>query len=107
MNRHQLLQAGMARAFGVPLLLAALKLDRLEDAVAVLARATEKRLVAEAVLHVAQGKTTFTRHFHTVSHDAMFLLGSISEPVCMTAVMTLFDRGALRLDDPVRTGVAH
>jgi CubicO group peptidase (beta-lactamase class C family) len=32
----------------------------------------------------------------------MFLLGSISKPINVTAVMTLFDRGALQLDNRVR-----
>ena len=31
----------------------------------------------------------------------MFLLGSISKPICVTALMTLFDRGAFKLDDPL------
>ena len=32
----------------------------------------------------------------------MFLLGSISKPLCVTALMTLFDRGEFQLDDPAR-----
>jgi CubicO group peptidase (beta-lactamase class C family) len=34
--------------------------------------------------------------------DAMFLLGSISKPINVTAVMTLFDQGKFQLDDPVK-----
>src|SRR6266849_4739004 len=34
--------------------------------------------------------------------DAMFLLGSISKPINMTAVMTLFDQGQFQLDDRVK-----
>src|SRR5204862_1302124 len=33
--------------------------------------------------------------------DAMFLLGSISKPINVTAVMTLFDQGKLQLNDRV------
>ena len=36
------------------------------------------------------------------SGDAMFLLGSITKPICVTALMTLFDRGDFALDDPLR-----
>ena len=32
----------------------------------------------------------------------MFLLGSISKPINVTAVMTLFDQGKFRLDDRVK-----
>jgi CubicO group peptidase (beta-lactamase class C family) len=32
----------------------------------------------------------------------MFLLGSISKPISMTALMTLFERGEFKLDDPVK-----
>src|SRR5438270_7391519 len=32
----------------------------------------------------------------------MFLLGSISKPINVTAVMTLFDQGKVRLDDRVK-----
>jgi CubicO group peptidase (beta-lactamase class C family) len=31
----------------------------------------------------------------------MFLLGSISKPICVTALMTLFDRGEFKLQDPL------
>lgn len=32
----------------------------------------------------------------------MFLLGSISKPICITALMTLFDRGRFQLSDPLK-----
>jgi CubicO group peptidase (beta-lactamase class C family) len=32
----------------------------------------------------------------------MFLLGSISKPISVTAVMTLFDQGQFQLDDRVK-----
>lgn len=102
MHRRTFIQAGLATAFGVPLV-AALKQDRLDEAAGVLAKASEKGEVASAVLHVAQRETSFTRHFGKApSADAMFLMGSISKPVCVTALMTLFDRGEFRLDDRVR-----
>jgi CubicO group peptidase (beta-lactamase class C family) len=55
------------------------------------------------VLHVFQGDESFTRHFgKAASDDAMFLLGSISKPINVTAVMTLFDQGKFQLDDRVK-----
>ena len=55
------------------------------------------------MLHVVQRDSTFTQAFgQAKSADAMFLLGSISKPICMTALMTLFDKGAFQLDDPLR-----
>jgi CubicO group peptidase (beta-lactamase class C family) len=69
----------------------------------VLERATATRQVESAVLHVARGNESFTRHFGKAgSGDAMFLLGSISKPINVTAVMTLFDRGEFQLEDRVK-----
>ncbi len=75
----------------------------MDEAVEILARATSSGQVASAVLHVVQGKNSFTRAFgKAASADAMFLLGSISKPISMTALMTLFERGEFKLDDPVK-----
>lgn len=102
MQRRVFLQGGLAAAMGGQLL-AALRQDRLDEAADVLAEATANGTVASAVLHVTQRATTFTRTFGAAkSADAMFLLGSISKPICVTALMTLFDRGAFGLDDPLR-----
>jgi CubicO group peptidase (beta-lactamase class C family) len=69
----------------------------------ILAKATAEGQVAAAVLHVVQRDESFTRAFGKArSADAMFLLGSISKPICMTALMTLFDRGEFKLDDRVK-----
>jgi CubicO group peptidase (beta-lactamase class C family) len=55
------------------------------------------------VLHVVQRGESFTRHFgKAASGDAMFLLGSISKPINVTALMTLFDRGEFQLHDRVQ-----
>ena len=68
-----------------------------------LERATADKQVDAAVLHVAQKDESYTRHFgRAASDDAMFLLGSISKPINVAAVMTLFDRGEFRLDDRVK-----
>jgi CubicO group peptidase (beta-lactamase class C family) len=102
MKRRTFLATALAFAAGSPLS-AATRRGRWDDAAAVLARATAVKQVAAAVLHVVQKEESFTRHFGTAaSADAMFLLGSISKPMSVTAVMTLFDRGKFRLDDPVK-----
>jgi len=99
MKRRTFLQSGLAAVMGTPLL-AALRNDRLEDAAAVLASATSSGQVTSAVLHVLRGETAFTRHFGgAATEHAMFLLGSITKPLCVTALMTLFDRGEFRLED--------
>jgi len=102
MHRRTFLQSGLVAAISTPLF-AALKQERLDEAADVLARATSSGQVASAVLHVTQRETSFTRHFGKAqSADAMFLLGSISKPICVTALMALFDQGKFKLDDPLK-----
>ena len=102
MRRRTLLGTALALA-NAPPLLAALRGGRWDDAAEVLERAAAAKQVEAAVLHVVQGDDSFTRHFgKAASGDAMFLLGSISKPINVTAVMTLFDRGEFRLDDRVQ-----
>lgn len=102
MKRRTFVQCGLAATFGTPLL-AALQQKRLDDAAAVLAQATSQGQVSAAVIHVSQGDTSFTRAFgKAADENAMFLLGSISKPIAITALMTLFDRGEFKLDDPVK-----
>ena len=73
------------------------------DAAKVLERATATKQIESAVLHVVRGDELFTRHFGKASSgDAMFLLGSVSKPINVTAVMTLFDQGKFQLDDRVK-----
>jgi CubicO group peptidase (beta-lactamase class C family) len=101
MRRRTFLGTALAVADASPLF-AALRGGRWDDAADVLGRATAAKQVDAAVLHVAQRDESLTRHFGTAaSGDAMFLLGSISKPITVTAVMTLFDQGKFRLDDRV------
>jgi CubicO group peptidase (beta-lactamase class C family) len=102
MNRRIFVQCGLAAALGTPLF-AALRQQQLNEAADVLVRATASGQVEAAVLHVTQRETTFTRSFGKAQTDqAMFLLGSISKPICVTALMTLFDRAEFKLDDPLK-----
>jgi CubicO group peptidase (beta-lactamase class C family) len=74
-----------------------------DDAVEVLERAAATKQVEAAVLHVVHKDKPFTRRFgKAASDDAMFLLGSISKPINVTAVMSLFDQGKFQLDDRVK-----
>jgi CubicO group peptidase (beta-lactamase class C family) len=83
-------------------LFGALRGGRWDDAAEVLERATTAKQVDAAVLHVVHRGESYTRYFgKAASGDAMFLLGSISKPINMTAVMTLFDQGKIRLEDRV------
>jgi CubicO group peptidase (beta-lactamase class C family) len=102
MQRRAFLGTSFAIATTSPLL-AALRGQRWDDAAEVLERATTGKHVESAVLHVVHGDESFTRHFgKAASENAMFLLGSISKPINVTAVMTLFDRGKFQLDDRVK-----
>ncbi len=96
------MQSGLAVGLGGPVF-AALRRERMDEAVETLARATDEGQVAAAVLHVVQREKSFTRSFGKApSEDAMFLLGSISKPISVTALMTLFDHGEFKLDDPLK-----
>ena len=94
---------------------AALRPERLDEAVEVLARATREGQVAAAVLHVVQREASFSRSFGKAQTEhAMFLLGSISKPInapqCHSQRPTVapVSRGWLRrYEHPrCRTGVA-
>lgn len=99
MKRRAFIQGSLAVGLGTPIL-AALRQERLDEAAAILARATADGQVAASVLHVMQGEASFTRSFgHARDENAMFLLGSISKPIAMTALMTFFERGAFKLND--------
>lgn len=102
MKRRTFLGAAVAATTASPLF-AALRKQRWDDAAEVLSQATAAKQVRAAVLHVTQRDEVDARHFgEATSADAMFLLGSISKPINVAAVMTLFDQGLIRLDDRVR-----
>ena len=77
--------------------------DKLDIAAGVLASATAAGQVDAAVLYIRHRSGVFARSFGIArSVDALFLLGSISKPMTAAALMTLYDRGKFRLEDPVR-----
>jgi CubicO group peptidase (beta-lactamase class C family) len=98
-TRRRFIQSGLAAGIATNIQ-ASLRKEGLDQAFTVLNRATKEGEVSAAVLHVVQRDTVFTRAFGKArNEDAMFLLGSISKPICVTALMTLFDRGEFKLDD--------
>lgn len=102
MRRRTFLQATAAAAFAAPLL-AAVQKSRWDAAAEILERATKSKQVAAATMHVSQRDEVFARHFgEATTNDAMFLLGSISKPINIAAVMTLYDQGKFKLDDLVK-----
>lgn len=101
MRRRTFLGSALAATAASPLC-ASLLQQRWDDAADVLERATAGKHVESAVLHVEHKGESFTRRFgKAASGDALFLLGSVSKPINVTAVMTLFDQGKFRLDDRV------
>jgi CubicO group peptidase (beta-lactamase class C family) len=102
MQRRTFLQSGLAAAIGTRLL-AAVEEQPFDDACKVLSEAVANGQVASASICVLGRDTSFTRPFGKArDENAMFLLGSISKPIAVTALMTLFDRGEFKLDDPLR-----
>lgn len=82
---------------------AALKLTRLDDAAAILDRAVKAGQVTAASLFVSRPTESYSRAFGAARDDqAMFLLGSISKPIAVAALMTLYDQREFSLDDRVR-----
>src|SRR5262245_55954590 len=102
MKRRMFLATAIAAA-SASRLLADLRGERWDNAAEVLDQATAAKQVNAAVLHVVHKDEPLTRHFgKAASGDAMFLLGSISKPINVTALMTLFDQEKFQLDDRVR-----
>ncbi len=102
MTRRRFIQTSVAAGLGTSTF-AALKQNRLDEAVEILNRASREGQVTSAVMRVVQRDTVFTRSFGKAQNeDAMFLLGSISKPINITALMTLFERGEFKLNDPLK-----
>src|SRR5690242_7200907 len=96
MDRRTFLAGGLGAA-----LLGAVKQEKFDAAATVLAKAAADGQVRAASLCVRHGKEEFARSFgEATSPDAIFLLASITKTLVAAAVMTLVDRGKIRLDDP-------
>ncbi|MEO2014715.1 MAG: serine hydrolase domain-containing protein [Fuerstiella sp.] len=102
MKRRTILQTGLGLAFGTPVL-AALQKNRWNAAAEVLTAAADSGQVHAAAIHVQQGDNIFAKAFGAArTTDAIFLLASISKPITIAAIMTLYEQGEFRLDDAVQ-----
>ncbi|WP_254509996.1 serine hydrolase domain-containing protein [Anatilimnocola floriformis] len=102
MQRRTFLQAAAGIAFATKLAVA-VQASRWETAAEVLNQASDSKQIESSVLYVRQGDEEFSRAFgQAKTANAMFLLGSISKPISVAAVMTLYDRGEFKLADPIK-----
>jgi CubicO group peptidase (beta-lactamase class C family) len=102
MQRRTFLQTGLAMTMTTPLI-AALRRERVDEAIASLQRAVDEKQVAAATLYVEQRGESLTRAFGAAKDEhAMFLLGSISKPIAITSLITLLDDEKLNLEDPLQ-----
>ena len=98
-NRRVFLQSSLL-AMANSQVFAALKQNKLEAAEAVLTEATKSGLITSACLFVQQRDKAFQQKFGAAkSVDDIYLLASITKPICITAVMKLYDQGEFNLDD--------
>ncbi|MFT5527792.1 MAG: CubicO group peptidase (beta-lactamase class C family), partial [Pirellulaceae bacterium] len=102
MKRRTFLQTSLGLTLAAPLCAAVerLQLDGVTD---VLSKAASSGQVRAAALYIRKGDFSFCKSFGAAkSLDAIFLLASISKPISATAVMNLYDREKLALDDKVK-----
>src|SRR5262245_15484637 len=101
MRRREFVLAG-AGATLAGRLRAALGAGKFDGAADILAKAVASGRVEGAELTIRQGKTELVRAFGTArSPDAPLYWASISKTVTAATLMTRFDRGEFRLEDPV------
>jgi len=94
LHRRGFLSAGIALA---------LRNAKLDEAVALIEKATASGEVRAAALHVQQGRSILARGFGQArGPEEVFLLASISKPMTAAGVMILVERRRLSLEDPVR-----
>jgi len=101
MQRRRVLQAGLSFAVATPLL-AAVKQGRFDAASDVLRDATTSGQVESATFYARLKDEVFSQAYGGAkTAEASFLLGSISKPIALAALMSLFDAGEFELDDRV------
>lgn len=76
--------------------------NELENASQLLAEATASGQVDAASVYVRHHDQEFARSFGAAkSSDDIFLIASITKPMAVAALMTLYDQGKFQLDDPL------
>jgi CubicO group peptidase (beta-lactamase class C family) len=77
--------------------------QKLQPAEQILAKSTADGQIHAASLYVRHKSAELAKTFGAAkSPDDIFLLASISKPISVAAVMTLYDQGKFDLDDPVK-----
>ena len=76
--------------------------SQLEAAAKILADSVKSGQVRAATMVAHIGDHSIERAFGEAKLDSSFLLGSISKPICVTALMSLFDKQAFQLTDLVQ-----
>ena len=71
-----------------------------ENAGKILEQAVQSGQVRAATMVARQGNQRFERAWGTADIDSSFLLGSITKPMALAAVMHLFDQNKFSLDEP-------
>ncbi|QDS94726.1 D-alanyl-D-alanine carboxypeptidase precursor [Roseimaritima multifibrata] len=100
-KRRQILQAGLGLVVVTPLL-AAVRKGRFDAAAEILRNATASGVIESATFYVRWKDDIFSQAYGgAATADASFLLGSISKPMVVAAIMSLFDEGEFKLDDRV------
>lgn len=101
LKRRTLLQAALGATF-LPSGYAARTEPSMDAAAEVLEQACGSGQVKAASMFVDHRGMEWSKGFGTAQNaDAIFLLASISKPISIAAVMSLYDEGHFRLDDPV------
>jgi CubicO group peptidase (beta-lactamase class C family) len=104
MRRRRLLTTAAAALMMRPLPASAATGDAADDfraASRTLETAVASGQVAAASIHVVRDGRTFAAAFgHDCDTASMFLLGSISKPITVAALLTLLDEGRVALEDP-------
>jgi CubicO group peptidase (beta-lactamase class C family) len=102
MQRRTFIQATLGSFFAIPAM-AAMERTQFDEAANILAKAVASGQIRAASICVKQGDREFKGVFgEAKSPDATFLLASITKPISVAALMTLFDQGKFRLEDPVK-----
>jgi CubicO group peptidase (beta-lactamase class C family) len=102
MKRRTMFQLAMGLSVGTRLSMA-VENEQMDAAANILAESVASGQVTAAALFVRQGDAEHVRSFgEATSTDSIFLLASISKPITIAAVMTLFDQRLFELEDPVR-----
>ncbi len=73
--------------------------SRFDSAAKILEKAIASEQIKSATLIVRQGSERLERAFGDAKLDSAFLLGSITKPIALAAVMHLFEQGKFQLDD--------